>query len=116
MDRQEFVGVDGALLVDGLSDDVDDSSEGLSSHRHHNRVAGVKHLLASDESLGGVQGNGPHIVSSEVLSDLQDQSVVDSLHLKGVQDGWQVTLELDIDDGSNDLRNFSNRLRCAESS
>jgi hypothetical protein len=38
-----------------------------------------------------------------MLSHFQDESVVHTLYLEGVQDGRQLALELDVHDGSNDL-------------
>jgi hypothetical protein len=37
-----------------------------------------------------------------VLGDLKDQPWYPVLDLKGIQDGWKVVVELDIDDGTND--------------
>jgi len=106
MDGEELVGVNGALLVDGLTNDVDDSSEGLGTDRHHDGVAGVVDLLASDESFSGVEGNRSHVVASQMLGDFQNQFVLDSLHFKRIENGGQVAFELHIDEGTNDLGNL----------
>jgi hypothetical protein len=37
MDRAVLIGVDGTPLVNGLSNDVDDSAESLGTNGHHNR-------------------------------------------------------------------------------
>ena len=42
-----------------------------------------------------------------MLSDLEDESVGDSLHLKSVQNGRKVSLELHVDDGTDDLWDLS---------
>ena len=107
MDGQVLGGLDGALLVDGLTNDVHDSAEGGGSNGHHDGVAGVVDLLTSDETLGGVQSDGSHVVATQVLGDFQNQSVLDPLHLKGVQNGGQVAFELHVDNGTNHLGNLS---------
>ena len=103
MDWQELVGLDGASLIDWLADDVDDPAEGLWSDWHHNWVASVSNLLASDESLSGVQSDGTHVVSTKMLGDLEDESVLGTLDLESIEDWWEVAFELDIDDGTDDL-------------
>ena len=103
MNGQILVGVDGSHLVDGLTNDVDDTAESTSANGHHNGSASVNDTLASDETLSGIEGNGAHVVTTQMLGDLQHQSAADTLDLEGVQNGGQVTLELHIDDGTNDL-------------
>ena len=116
MDGQELGGFDRALFVNGLSNDVHNSSQGLGTHRHHDGVASVGHTLASDETLGGVQGDGSNVVSSKMLGDLENESVFGSLHLEGVEDGREVSLELHINDCSDDLGDLSNGSRRAKPS
>ena len=108
MNWQKLVGIDGSLLVDWLTDDVDNSSEGLWSDWDHDWVSGIFDILSSNESLSGVQCNGTHVVATEMLGDLKDESVFNTLDLEGVQDWWEVTLELHIDDGTDDLRDLAN--------
>ena len=38
-----------------------------------------------------------------MLGDLKYKSVFDSLDLEGVEDGWDVSLKLHVDDGTDDL-------------
>ena len=103
VDRQEFVRLDRALLVDWLADDVDDSAEGLWSDWHHNWISSVLDLLASNESFSRIQRNGTHVVSTEMLGDLKDESGLGALYLEGVENWRKVTLKLHIHDGTNDL-------------
>jgi hypothetical protein len=42
-----------------------------------------------------------------MLSDLENETVLSALDLKSVEDGGKLTIELHIDDGTNDLRNSS---------
>lgn len=108
MDGKELVGVDGSLLVNGLTDDIDNSTESLGADGHLNGAASVNDALASDEALSGVEGNGSHVVATEMLSNLKNESLTGILDLKGVENRRKVALELDIDDGTNDLGNLTN--------
>ena len=71
--------------------------------------AGVDHLLAADQALGGVHGDGAHGVLAQVLGDFQHQAerlagaLVGVGGLQRVQDRRQVAVELDVDDGADDL-------------
>jgi hypothetical protein len=38
-----------------------------------------------------------------VLSDLEHKTVLSSVDLKGVENGGELTVELDVDDGTDDL-------------
>ena len=107
MNGQILGGVDGAHLVDRLTDDVDDAAKSTGADGHLNGSASVNDTLASDETLSGVEGNGAHVVTTEMLGDLQHESAVDTLDLEGVENGRQVTLELHIDDGTDDLRDLA---------
>ena len=107
MDGQILGGVDGSHLVDGLTNDVDDAAESTSANGHLNGSASVNDTLASDETLSGIEGNGAHVVTTQMLGDLQHESAIDALDLEGVENGGQVTLELHIDDGTNDLRDLA---------
>ena len=107
MDGKELVGVDGTLLVNGLTDDIDNSTESLGADGHLNGAASVNDALASDEALSGVEGNGSHVVATEMLGDLEHESVFSSVDLKSVENWGQSTLELHVHDGTNNLRNLS---------
>lgn len=103
MDGSELGGLDGAALVDGLTDHVDDSAEGLGADGHQDGGTGVDDALTSDQALSGVQGNGSHVVATQVLSDLKDKSVLGSLDFECVEDGGELSVEVDVDDGTNNL-------------
>jgi hypothetical protein len=108
MDWQKLSGIDWSPLIDGFSNDVDDSSESLGSNWNHDGVSSIVDLLASNKTFSRVKSDGSHIVSSQVLGDFKNKSVWYSLDLKGVENWWEVSLELDINDGTNDLGNFPN--------
>lgn len=117
MNRQEFSSINWSLLIDWLTNDVDDSTKGLWSDWHHNWVTSVVNFLSSNETLSGIQSNGSNIVTTQMLSDFQNESVWNSSDFEGVQNWWEVTLKLHIDDGTDNLRNLTNsRGRGAKSS
>lgn len=107
MDGHHLFGGDGALVVDGLANDVHDAAESLGADGHHNGGAGVHDSLSSDETVSSVQGDGPDLGVSQVLGDLEHQSLVGVLHLEGVEDGGQFSFELHVYHGSNDLGNVA---------
>jgi hypothetical protein len=107
VNRAVLVGVDGAALVDGLTNHVDDSAESLGADGHENGCAGIGHGLATHEAFGGVQSDGSHVVATEMLGDLEHESVFSSVDLKSVENWGQSTLELHVHDGTNNLRNLS---------
>jgi hypothetical protein len=43
-----------------------------------------------------------------MLSDFQYKSDIDTLDLKRIKNWWEVSFKLDIDNGTNDLRNLTN--------
>ena len=85
MDWSEFVGLDGTSFIDGLSNDINDSSESLGADWHKNGVASVSDGLSANETLGGVEGNCSDVVATQVLGDLQNEPVLSSLNLEGVE-------------------------------
>eukprot|EP01083_Nonionella_stella_P273711 928758_1 len=111
MERGELLGPllgeDGSLLVDGLADHVDDAAEGLGSDGHLDGLAGVVALLAADESVGGLHGDGADGVLSQVLGDLEDEALAGGFDFEGVEDLGKLLVELNIDNGSNDLSHLT---------
>jgi len=102
VDSLEGVSLDWASLVDWGTNDVDNSAEGGGTDWDHNWVTGVKNVLTSNDSLGGVHSNGSDGVLTQVLSDLEHQSVLSALNLESVQNWWSIAIELDVDDWTND--------------
>ena len=90
MDGAELVALDGAALVDGLANDVHDAAERLAADRNTDGRASVDDLLATDETLGTVHGNGTDRVLAEVGGDLEDETTtVEVDDLEGVEDGGE---------------------------
>merc|ERR1719384_1977694 len=106
VDGLALLGVDGAPLVNGLTDHIDDPAEGLGTNRNHDGVSGVVDNLATDETLGTVHGNGSDGVLSQVLGNLQDELGGPVLHLEGVENLREPIFKLDINNGSDDGDNL----------
>jgi hypothetical protein len=100
---QLSVCINRSFLVNWLTNDIHDSAETSLSDWNLNWKTGVDDLLSSNETFGGIQSNGSDVVSSQVLGDFKDKSVLSTLNLEGVVNGWKLTVELDIDDGTNNL-------------
>ena len=109
MDRAVFRGLDRTGLVDRLADDIHDAAQHARAHRGLDRGAGVGHGLAARQALGRVHRDGADHVLTQVLGDFQNQGeglarlLVDVLGVQGVQDRRQVAVELNVDDGADDL-------------
>ena len=114
MDGSVFVGVDGTTLVNGLTNDIDNSAEGFGTNGHKNGGTAVRDGLATDEALGRVESDGSHVVATKMLGDFKDESVFNSINLKGVKNWGQLALELHVDDGTNDLGNLTLANSCTE--
>jgi hypothetical protein len=107
VDRSVLVSFDGATLINGLTNDINDSSESLGADGHENGGASVVHGLATDETFSGVESDGSDVVATQVLGDLEDESVSDTFNFKSVENWGQSSLEVHVDDGTNNLRNLS---------
>jgi len=93
-----------------LSDNIKDTAKGLRSDRHLDRGAGVHASLSTDETLSGLHSNAADSVLSKVLGDLEDEAglILGAVNLEGVKDLGEVSIvELDVDDGTNDLGDLS---------
>ncbi len=73
MDRPALVVVDVAAVVDRLAEQVEDPAEGALADRDRDRPAGVDHLVAALEAVGGVHRDRAHAVVAEVLLHLERQ-------------------------------------------
>ena len=107
MDWECFVGVDWATLIDWLSNDINNSSKSSWSDWDSNWGTSVLDSLTSDETLSGVQSDGTDIVSSQMLGYFKNQSVLSIFDFESVENWWEFTGELYIDDSTNNLRDFT---------
>lgn len=87
------------------------SPKGLGANGNGDGSTGVDNLLATDETIGTVHGNGTDSVLTEVLRDLEDETAtlglglaLGKLNVKSVKNGGEVIrLEVNVNDGTNDL-------------
>ena len=73
VDRPALLDLDLVALVDRLAEQVEDAPERDVADRHGDRAAGVDHLGAAGDAVGGVHGDRAHAVVAEVLLDLADE-------------------------------------------
>lgn len=52
-------------------------------------------------------------ILTQVLGNLKDQPWCPVLDLKGIQDGWKVVVELDVNDGTNNGDDAALAQRCS---
>jgi hypothetical protein len=104
MDGHQFVTLDGSTLVNRFTNDVHDTAEGSGANRNENGGTGVDNLLTTDETFGTVHGNSTNRVFTKVRSNLENETTtVEDLDFEGVENGGKcVSLELNINDGTND--------------
>ena len=103
VDGAQRVGLDRAGLVDRLADDVHDAAEGVEADRDLDGLAGIGDLLAADQAFRGVHRDAAHGALAELHGDFEHEAVAVVLGLEGVQDLGQVAVEMDVDDGADDL-------------
>ena len=107
MDGSVLGGVNGSTLIDGVTDDIDNSSKGFRTDGDENGCTSVVDYLTSDETVCGVESDGSHVVTTEMLSDLEHKTVLSVSDLESVEDGRQLAIELHVDDGTDHLGNSS---------
>jgi peptide chain release factor 1 len=103
MDGKLLVALDGATLVNRLTNDVDDTAKSTFADGNTDGGTSVNDLLATDETLGTIHSNSTDGVLTKVGSYLKDETTtVEVLHLQGVENRREIlALKLDIDDGTN---------------
>ncbi len=103
VDWQAAVGHDRTALVHGVADHVEDAAQGLGANRHHDRLARIDRLGAAHQAVGRVHRDRAHDVLAELLRHFEDQRAAGVVDGQRVQDLRQFTVEMDIDDGADDL-------------
>ncbi len=91
----------------GFADHVDDAPERAVADRHRDRLAGVGDLLAAHQALARIHGDGAHGQFAEVLRNLEHQAVALVLGFQRVEDRRQMIVEMNVDDGADDLGDTS---------
>lgn len=119
LDKRRGVGVDGqkldaldfTTLINGLTNDVHDTTEGGGSNGNLDGGTSVYDLLAADKTLGTVHGDGTNRVLTEVSRNLEDETTtVEVNNLERVENGGKVvTLKLDVNNGTDDCLDVAAR-------
>ena len=111
-----LVSEDGSLFIYRFSDDIDNASKSLWSDRNLDRSSSILTLLSTNKTIGTFHSNCSDCVLSQVLGDFQDQTFTSFRYvdLKGVQNFWKLIVELNIDDGSNNLSHLTG-IKCCSS-
>ena len=107
MNGESLLVTDRTTLINWLTDDINNTAECLGTNRHLNGVASVLDGLATDETFSGVKSDGSHVVATQMLSDFKDETMLGALNLESIENRRKFTFELDIDDGTDNLGNFS---------
>ncbi len=101
--------LDGAGFIDGIADDVDNASERTFANGDGDGRARIFYGHATDETVGGVHGDGTDDVFAEVLGDFDDK-VIGLVVDGGIGDGECseergefTAVEGDVHNGTDDL-------------
>jgi hypothetical protein len=96
-------GVDWSTLINGLANNVDDTTEEAVSDWHLDWRAGVNDSLTTDQTVGCVHSNGTNGIFAKMLGNLEDKTDIVILNLKGVEDRRELAIELNVNNSTNDL-------------
>jgi hypothetical protein len=109
VDRSANTTANRTLLIYGLANNVKNAAEGSGADGNHDRSTSVTDSLSTDQALGGFHGNCADGVLSEMLGDLENDTRRSggNCDFKGVQDWGKRSIELHVDDGTNDLGDVS---------
>ena len=107
MDGAFFVRFNRAAFVNGFADNVQNTTKGRVSNGHHDRAASIVNRLPPYQTFGRVHRNSTNGVFTKVLCDFKDQPVAIVVCFQSVQDFRQVVGELNVDNGTDHLRDFA---------
>eukprot|EP00128_Syssomonas_multiformis_P016704 Colp12_sorted_trinity150504_noHs@24768 len=101
------LGVDRTTLIDGLTNHVNNATKSLVTDGDGDGGTSVEDGLTTDQTLSTVHGNSTDSVLTQVLGNLQDEAARVVLNLKSVQNGGKGAIELNVDDGTDDLEDLA---------
>ncbi len=107
MDWAAVLGLHRTGFVDRLANHVDDAAEQAGTNRNSDRDAGVGDVLAAHQTFRHVHRDSADRRLAEMLRDFEHQPVALVGGLQRVQNRRQVAFELHVDDGADDLCDFS---------
>ena len=82
---RSLLGEDGSLLIDGFTDNVDNTSESFRSDGDLDGLSGISTLLPPDETIGRFHGNGTDGILTQVLRYLEDETVALAVDLESIE-------------------------------
>jgi len=94
---------DVALLIDWLTENIDNAPKQLRTDRDSDWSTVVNDTLATLETFGGIHSNGADGLLTKMLSDLKDNTDVVVLHFESVEDLRKLVVELNVDNGTDHL-------------
>jgi peptide chain release factor 1 len=108
VDREALVSLDGTTLVNGVTSDVHDTAKSGGTNRNGDGSTSVLGGSTSDETLSTIHSNATDDVLSQMLGNLENELLAIVLSLKRVENGGELlSIELDVDDGTDDLVNLA---------
>ena len=76
MDRVLFFRVNRTHFVNRLADNIDNPTESFAADRHRDLLAGIDGILATNQTVGRIHGDGPDDIFTEMLGNFQHQVVL----------------------------------------
>src|SRR6185295_2371560 len=106
--------------IDRLTDYIKNAAQGSLAYRHRNWTTGINSHHATDHSVGWLHRHGAHTALTQVLFHFRDD-IDGSWHVKALGnnpqrliDWWKIlSVKFDIDNGSDYLHDFTERLTVA---
>ena len=108
MDGAQRIALDRSGFIDRVANHVDDAAQQSRTDRHGNRRAGIGDFLSAHQTFRGVHRDGANCRLAEMLSNLEHQPVALVFGFQRVEDRRQMIFELHVDNGADDLGDFSN--------
>src|SRR6516225_9790308 len=112
MNRIGFLCIDWSHFVNGLTDDIQHSPEGLFTDGNRDARAGIHDFYAAHQAFGGIHGDAAHRVFTEVLRHFEDEIpllIADRRvgNFQRVVNGRKRGVgKLDVDNGAKNLGDF----------
>ena len=114
MDGIFFLVRHGAATIGRIAGDIENTAKHAFAHRNGNRSAHGFHAHAAGEALGGAHRDRADPIFAEVLLDFEGEVLVDPSDFEGdfervvdFRERAVSRVELDIDDGADDLDDFA---------
>src|SRR5690606_7134992 len=101
-----------AGFIDGLADNVHDTTERLGADRNGDRGASVRNRLSTNQTFGRVHGDRANPALAKVRADFKNEAVAAVDGFQRVQDRRQLAVERNVNNSADDLGNPTCRAGC----